>query len=94
MMALPWNARNKCQKNILDLVIYHLDNFHDLLKSGFWIIRKILFADLCNQMDEFIIIPVSSDPLNIEIVERSGKILQKNEYLKNKKSFLNEIKFS
>ena len=45
-------------------------------------------------MDNFIIIPVSSDPLNIEIVERNGKTLQKNEYLENKKSFLNEIKIS
>ena len=37
-------------------------------------------------------ISVSSDPLNLETVERMGKKLQNTEYIENKKSFLNEIK--
>ena len=57
----------------------------------FWIIQKIVFANLCKPVDNFIIITVSFDPLNIETVERKGKNLQKNEYLKNKKSFSGEI---
>ena len=73
------------------LVIYHLANFHDLIQSVFWIIRKIVFANLCKPVDNFTIITVSFDPFNIETVERKGKNLQKNEYLKNKKSFLGEI---
>ena len=73
------------------LVINHLANFHDLIQSVFWIIRKIVFANLCKPVDNFTIITVSFDPFNIETVERKGKNLQKNEYLKNKKSFLGEI---
>ena len=41
---------------------------------------------------QVIITPVSSNPLNPEIVERKEKKLQKTEYLKNEKSFLNKIK--
>ena len=81
----------KTLEKMLFLVIYHLGNFHNLIQSVFWIIRKIVFANLCKPVDNFIIITVSFDPLNIETVERKGKNLQKNEYLKNKKSFLGEI---
>ena len=41
---------------------------------------------------QVIITPVSSNPLNPEIVERKEKKLQKTEYLKNEKSFLDKIK--
>ena len=37
------------------------------------------------------IIPLAFVPLNLEIVERKGK-LQKFEYLENEKSFFDEIK--
>ena len=42
---------------------------------------------------QVIITPVSSNPLNPKIVERKEKKLQKIENLKNKKSFLDKIKF-
>ena len=41
---------------------------------------------------QVIITPASSNPLNPEIVERKEKKLQKTEYLKNEKSFLDKIK--
>ena len=41
---------------------------------------------------QVIITPVYSNPLNPEIVERKEKKLQKIEYLKNEKSFLDKIK--
>ena len=41
---------------------------------------------------QVIITPVSSNPLNPEIVERKEKKLQKIEYLRNEKSFLDKIK--
>ena len=37
-------------------------------------------------------ISVSSDPLNLETVERIEKKLQNIEYLENEKTFLDEIK--
>ena len=40
---------------------------------------------------DVIIIPVSSDPLNLEPV-KEGEKLQKIEYLENEKSFLDERK--
>ena len=43
-------------------------------------------------MISVIIIPVSSDPFNLETVESKAKKIQKIEYLKNEKSFLNKIK--
>ena len=53
---------------------------------------KITFANLYKSIHKVIITPVSSDPLNLEIVERKEKKLQKIEYLENEKSFLDEIK--
>ena len=41
-------------------------------KSGFWVILKITFANLSKPIYDVIIIPVSSDPLNMETVERKG----------------------
>ena len=69
-------------QNILDLVINYLGSFHDLMQRGLSIIRKIVFANFCYPIGDFIIIPVSPDTLNTEIVERKRKIW-KTEYLKN-----------
>ena len=41
-------------------------------RSGFWVILKITFANLSKPIYDVIIIPVSSDPLNMETVERKG----------------------
>ena len=54
---------------------------------------KTTFAKFYTSIYQVIITPVSSDPLNQEIMERKEKKLQKIEYLKNEKSFLDKINF-
>ena len=44
------------------------------------------------QANSWQIIPLSSDLLNLESVERKGKKIQKLEYLENEKRFLDEVK--
>ena len=73
------------------LVLCHLGIFDDLMQSGFRFIPKITFANLCKLDFNVIIIPVSSDPLNLETVESKEKAL-KNEYFENVKRFFDEIK--
>ena len=73
------------------LVLCHLGMFDDLMQSGFRFIPKITFANLCKLDFNVIIIPVSSDPLNLETVESKEKAL-KNEYFENVKRFFDEIK--
>lgn len=68
----PFGLQNMVRK-IHFLVIYHFGNFDDLGRSGFWVIPKILFANLYKPVHDVIIIPVSSDPLNPDTVERKGK---------------------
>ena len=53
---------------------------------------KIKFPNLCKLIQDIIIIPASTDFLNIGNVERKGGKSQTFEYLKNEKSFLDEIK--
>ena len=81
-----------CLEKVLFLVIYHLGNFDDLIQSGFWVIPKILFPNFCKPIQDVIIIPVSSDPVNMVTVKRKGEALEKLEYLENKKTFLVEKK--
>ena len=59
------------------LVIYHLGNFYDLIQSGFSVTPKIIFDNLYKPIHDVIIIPVSSDPVNLEAVERKGKNTKK-----------------
>ena len=73
------------------LVLCHLGIFDDLMQSVFRFIPKITFANLCKLDFNVIIIPVSSDPLNLETVESKEKAL-KNEYFENVKRFFDEIK--
>ena len=54
---------------------------------------KTTFAKFYKSIYQVIITRVSSDPLNQEIMERKEKKLQKIEYLKNEKSFLDKINF-
>ena len=68
------------------LVIYHLGN------CDFSVIPKIEVDNLCKPIHDVITVPVSSDPLNLEAVERKEKELQKTEYLQNGKSILDQIK--
>ena len=71
-------------RKIYFLVIYHPDNFDDLMQSGFWV-------NLCKPIHDVIILLVSSDSLNLETVERKEKKLQKIEYTENVKTFFDKI---
>ena len=71
------------------VVVYHLGNFDDLLQSGFGIVPNITFDNLCKPIHDVIIIPVSSDPLNMESGNEGGKIL-KNATPREIKSYLDE----
>ena len=56
-----------------------------LVNSGFWVIPKIIFANLCKPIHHVMITPVPSDPSNLENMEMKEKKSEKFEYLKNKK---------
>ena len=45
-------------------IIRHEKPADDLIQSGFWVIPKITFGNLCKAIHDIIIIPVSYDPLN------------------------------
>lgn len=51
--------------------------FGDLVKHGFWVIPKIIFANLRKPIQDMIIIPLSSGPLKVENVERMGEKSQR-----------------
>ena len=73
-------------------MVYHPTNFDALVQSGFWVISKTRFANLCKSDWDVIIIPVSTVPSNLEkLGEEEGKLLNL-EYLENEMSFLDEIK--
>ena len=57
------------------------------MQSGFRVIPKFTFVNLCKAIQSIIIIPVSSDALILETVERKEKNLEKIEYIENKRSF-------
>ena len=52
------------------LVIHHIGSFDDLIQSGFCVILKITFANLCKANHNVLIFTVSSDPFRLETVER------------------------
>ena len=55
------------------------------------LLQKITFANFCKPVHNVIIIPVLSNPLNLETVERKGKIII-NWISWEWKSFLDQIK--
>ena len=79
-------------KNISLFAVYYLTNFDDIMWSSFWFIPKIASANLCKSIDDIINYPTSICPFKAENCGKEGKKLQKFEYLKNKKIFLDEIK--
>ena len=60
-------------KKIPFLVIYHPGDFDDLIQSSFSVISKITFVNLWKPIHDFITFQFSSDPLNLETVERMEK---------------------
>ena len=61
-------------------------------KVAFELFQKLHLQIYANQFMTSGIIPLPCVLLNLEIVERKEKKQQKLEYLKNEKSFLDEIK--
>ena len=78
-------------KKIHLLVIYYLTKFDDVMSSSFWVIPKTTSANLCMPIYG-INYSTSICPSVSRICGKEGKIWQKCEYLKNEKSFSDEIK--
>ena len=73
-------------------LLYYLTKFDDLIWSNFWVIAKVASANLCKSIYGIIYYSTSICPVESGNCGKEGKKLQKTEYLKNKKSFLDEIK--
>ena len=58
-------------------MIYHFGNFDDSTQSGFLVIPKSTFGNLCNPIHDVTIITVSSDPFNLEIAKRKRENYKK-----------------
>ena len=71
-------------RKISFLVIYHLGKVDSLIQKSFRVIPKITIDNLRKAIHDVIIIPVSSDPLKIEAVERKGKNYKKNNISRTK----------
>ena len=69
----PLFGQENMFRKIPFLVISPLGNFDDLIQSGFSVIPNIIFANLCNPIHNVIIIPVSSDPVNLQTVGRKRR---------------------
>ena len=74
------------------LVMCYLIKFDDIIWSGFWVILKIISANLCKPIYDIINYSTSICPFKSGKCGKEGKKLQKFKYLENKKSFLGEIK--
>ena len=86
-----FSLQNKFRKIPL-LVKYYLTKFDDVISSGFWVIPKITFANLCKSIHDIVNYSTSICPFEPGKFGKEGKKLQKFGYLANKKSFLDEIK--
>ena len=83
----PWNKFRK----IPLFVIYYLTKFDDVMWSSFWVIAKIASVNLCKSIHDMIKYSTFC-PFESGKCGKEGKKLQKIEYLKSEKSFLDEIK--
>ena len=70
----------------------YLTKFDDVIKSGFSVIPKIKFTNLCKPIHDIINYSTSICPFESEKCRKEGKNIQKFEYLENEKSFFNEKK--
>ena len=73
----------------ISFVTHVLSN--DVIWSGFWVILKIISANLCKSIYD-INYSTSICPFKSGKSGKEGKKLQKLEYFENEKSFLDEIK--
>ena len=75
------------------LVIYYLTKFDDVIQSSFWVIPKIASANLCKPIHDIINYSTSICSFESGKCGKEEENLQKFEYLKNEKSFLDEKTF-
>ena len=69
--------------------MYYLTKFDDVIKSGFLVILKNTPENLCKPNFDIINYSASICPFEFG---KEGKKLEKFEYLKNEKSFFDEIR--
>ena len=71
--------------------MYYVTKFDDIIQSGFWVIPKTTFANLCKPIHD-INYSTSICPFESGTCGKEGKKLNKLEFLESEKSFLDEIK--
>ena len=86
-----FRLQNKFRKIPL-LVMYYLTKFDDVIYIGFWVIPKIISANLCKPIYDIINYSTSIYPFESGKFGKEEKKWQKFEYLENEKSFFDEIK--
>ena len=91
LVTVALRLPNKFRKIPL-LVIYYQTKFDDIIWSGFWVIPKTTSANFCKTIHDIINYSTSNCPFESGNSGKEGKKSQKFEYLKNEKSFLDEIK--
>ena len=74
------------------IVLLHLNNHRWCNVKLFWSYFKFTSGNLCKPVHDIINYSTSSGPFESRKCGKEGKKLQKNEYLKNKKCFFDEIK--
>ena len=79
-------------KNIPLFVTYYLNKFDDVMLSSFWVIPKIRSANFCKSIHDIMNYSTFICPFESGKCGREGIKSQEFEYLKNKTSFLDEIK--
>ena len=84
----PWKKFRK----IPLLIIYYLTKFDDAMYSSFWVIPKIISANICKSIHDIKNYFTSICPFESGKCGKEGKKSQKFEYLENEKNFLDEIK--
>ena len=85
----------RLQKNFrktLLLVMYYLIKSYDVIKNGFWVILKIISANLCKSNYGIIDYSTSFFPFESGKCGKEVKKLQKIEYLENENNFLDGTK--
>ena len=70
--------------------MYYLTKFDDVIQSGFWVIAKIISANLCKPIHDIINYSTSIRPFESGKCGKEGKKLQIFEYRENEKSFFDE----
>ena len=74
------------------LVTYYLTKFDAAIQSGFWVIPNIWPSNLCKPIHDIINYSTCICPFESGKCGKEEEKLQKIEYLKNKKSILDEMK--